>query len=60
LTTRVACLEKKEEEWIIKVAKYKLQNTEILAKCKQAYKEIQSTKITHEKDKYEMYLKMKE
>jgi|TARA_B110000285_G_C15091354_1_gene599263 hypothetical protein len=43
-----------------KIAKYKLQNTEILTKCKNAYKEIQSTKITHEKEKYELYLKMKE
>jgi uncharacterized protein (DUF39 family) len=60
LKTTVNMLEKKEEEYLAKVAKYKLQNTDILARCKQAYKEIQSTKITHEKEKYEMYLKMKE
>ena len=31
-----------------------------MTKCKNAYKEIQANKITHEKEKYDIYIKMKE
>lgn len=38
----------------------KVQNQDLVAKGRQAYKDIKQSQIVHEKEKYELYLKIKQ
>ena len=42
------------------MSKMKVQNQDLVAKGRQAYKDIKQAQIVHEKEKYELYLKIKE
>jgi hypothetical protein len=53
-------LKKSEEEAVKLMDKMKVQNTDLVAKGRQAYKDIKQSQIVHEKEKYELYLKIKQ
>ena len=42
------------------MSKMKVQNQDLVAKGRQAYKDIKQSQIVHEKEKYELYLKIKQ
>lgn len=42
------------------ISKMKVQNQDLVAKGRQAYKDIKQSQIVHEKDKYELFLQLKE
>jgi hypothetical protein len=53
-------LKKSEEEAVKLMDKMKVQNTDLVTKGRQAYKDIKQSQIVHEKEKYELYLKIKQ
>ena len=60
LQNQVGELQKSEEAAKKLMSKMKVQNLDLVAKGRQAYKDVKQSQIVHEKEKYELYLKIKQ